>query len=130
MLQACTGTVTGKLVTGMITLGKAECMHASIACLLLYEDYVCQWVSLRNAMKAKAKQLRLLRSLILGLQQIRIEIGASSSPQVKTPHTLFPRRGRGGGGAKTNRREENGTSGAPSTEERRRSQRPIGSQGL
>ncbi len=30
---------------------KAECMHASIACLLLYEDYV--WVSLGNAMKAK-----------------------------------------------------------------------------
>jgi hypothetical protein len=32
-------------------------MHASIACLLLYEDYV--WVSLGNAMKArqsKAKQ--------------------------------------------------------------------------
>jgi hypothetical protein len=28
-----------------------ECMHASIACLLLYEDYV--WVSLGNAMKAK-----------------------------------------------------------------------------
>jgi hypothetical protein len=26
-------------------------MHASIACLLLYEDYV--WVSLENAMKAK-----------------------------------------------------------------------------
>jgi hypothetical protein len=26
-------------------------MHASIACLLLYEDYV--WVSLGNAMKAK-----------------------------------------------------------------------------
>jgi hypothetical protein len=31
--------------------GKAECMHASITCLLLYEDYV--WVSLGNAMKAK-----------------------------------------------------------------------------
>ena len=28
-------------------------MHASIACLLLYEDYV--WVSLGNAMKATAK---------------------------------------------------------------------------
>jgi hypothetical protein len=28
-----------------------NCMHASIACLLLYEDYV--WVSLGNAMKAK-----------------------------------------------------------------------------
>jgi hypothetical protein len=28
-------------------------MHALIACLLLYEDYV--WVSLGNAMKAKAK---------------------------------------------------------------------------
>ena len=34
--------------------GKAECMHASIACLLLYEDYV--WVSLGNAMKLEAKQ--------------------------------------------------------------------------
>jgi hypothetical protein len=34
--------------------GKAECMHASIACLLLYEDYV--WVSLGNAMKANLKQ--------------------------------------------------------------------------
>jgi hypothetical protein len=32
-------------------------MHASIACLLLYEDYV--WVSLGNAMKAKqAKQAK------------------------------------------------------------------------
>ncbi len=31
--------------------GKAECMHASIACLLFYEDYV--WVSLGNEMKAK-----------------------------------------------------------------------------
>ena len=34
-----------------LSRGKAECMHASIACLLLYEDYV--WVSLGNAMKAK-----------------------------------------------------------------------------
>jgi hypothetical protein len=42
-----------------LSWGKAECMHASIACLLLYEDYV--WVSLGNAMKAKqskAKQPR------------------------------------------------------------------------
>ncbi len=30
---------------------RQECMHASIACLLLYEDYV--WVSLGNVMKAK-----------------------------------------------------------------------------
>jgi hypothetical protein len=29
-------------------------MHASIACLFLYEDCVRQWVSLRNAMKALA----------------------------------------------------------------------------
>ena len=36
-----------------LSRGKAECMHASIACLLLYEDYV--WVSLGNAMKAKAE---------------------------------------------------------------------------
>ncbi len=35
--------------------GKAECMHASIACLLLYEDYV--WVSLGNAMKAKQSKV-------------------------------------------------------------------------
>ncbi len=42
--------------------GKAECMHASIACLLLYEDYV--WVSLGNAMKtqqSKAKYTPLAR---------------------------------------------------------------------
>jgi hypothetical protein len=31
-------------------------MHASIACLLLYEDYV--WVSLGNAMKAKQSKGR------------------------------------------------------------------------
>ena len=31
-------------------------MHASIACLLLYEDYV--WVSLGNAMKAKQSKLQ------------------------------------------------------------------------
>ncbi len=31
-------------------------MHASIACLLLYEDYV--WVSLGNAMKAKQSKER------------------------------------------------------------------------
>jgi hypothetical protein len=31
-------------------------MHASIACLLLYEDYV--WVSLGNAMKAKQSNLK------------------------------------------------------------------------
>ncbi len=30
------------------------CMHASIACLLLYEDYV--WASLANAMKAKQRK--------------------------------------------------------------------------
>jgi hypothetical protein len=36
--------------------GKAECMHASIACLLLYEDYV--WVSLGNAMKAKQSKAK------------------------------------------------------------------------
>jgi hypothetical protein len=34
-----------------LSRGKAECMHASIACLLFYEDYV--WASLGNAMKAK-----------------------------------------------------------------------------
>ena len=36
-----------------LSRGKAECMHASIACVLLYENYV--WVSLAsgNAMKAK-----------------------------------------------------------------------------
>jgi hypothetical protein len=32
-------------------------MHASIACLLLYEDYV--WVSLGNAMKAKQSKAML-----------------------------------------------------------------------
>jgi hypothetical protein len=31
-------------------------MHASIACLLLYEDYV--WVSLGNAMKAKQSKAK------------------------------------------------------------------------
>jgi len=31
-------------------------MHASIACLLLYEDYV--WVSLGNAMKAKQSEAK------------------------------------------------------------------------
>ena len=33
-------------------------MHASIACLLLYEDYV--WVSLRKAMKAKQRQSKVV----------------------------------------------------------------------
>jgi hypothetical protein len=31
-------------------------MHASIACLLLYQDYV--WVSLRNAIKAKQSNFK------------------------------------------------------------------------
>jgi hypothetical protein len=35
-------------------------MHASIACLLLYEDYV--WVSLGNAMKAKQSKAKQLAS--------------------------------------------------------------------
>ena len=39
-----------------LSRGKAECMHASIACLLLYEDYV--WVSLGNAMKAKQSKAK------------------------------------------------------------------------
>jgi hypothetical protein len=33
-------------------------MHASIACLLLYEDYV--WVSLGNAMKAKQSKATMM----------------------------------------------------------------------
>jgi hypothetical protein len=44
-------------------------MHASIACLLLYEDYV--WVSLGNAMKAKqskAKPVRPIFPLALNCQ--------------------------------------------------------------
>ena len=36
--------------------GKAECMHAAIVRLLLYEDYV--WVSLGNAMKAKQSKAK------------------------------------------------------------------------
>jgi hypothetical protein len=45
-----------------LSRGKAECMHASIACLLLYvyEDYV--WVSLGNAMKAKQSKSSALDS--------------------------------------------------------------------
>jgi hypothetical protein len=36
-------------------------MHASMACLLLYEDYV--WVSLGNAMKAKQSKAKPTHSL-------------------------------------------------------------------
>jgi hypothetical protein len=37
-------------------------MHASIACLLLYEDYV--WVSLENAMKTKQSKAKLVISSV------------------------------------------------------------------
>ncbi len=46
-------------------------MHASIACLLLYEDYV--WVSLGNVMKAKqskAKQSNLKLSKVLSTNKM------------------------------------------------------------
>jgi hypothetical protein len=40
-------------------------MHASIACLLLYEAYV--WVSLGNAMKAKQSEAKQLETKFLNL---------------------------------------------------------------
>jgi hypothetical protein len=52
-------------------------MHASIACLLLYEDYV--WVSLGNAMESKAKQQNRLTSrdkpMIQGISMRKWAIG-------------------------------------------------------
>jgi hypothetical protein len=48
-----------------LSRGKAECMHASIACLLFHEDYV--WVSLGNAMKAKQSKAKWLYFFRLGL---------------------------------------------------------------
>jgi hypothetical protein len=49
--------------TGGLPWGKAECMHASIACVMLfklYEDYV--WVLLGNVMKAK--QMKAKRGIL------------------------------------------------------------------
>ena len=51
-------------------------MHASIACLLLYEDYV--WVSLGNAMKAKQSKAKV--GLVLNQQTSRVTL-ALALPQ-------------------------------------------------
>ncbi len=54
VLGTVTPTGSHAQASSTIRTPTAECMHASIACMLLYEDYV--WVSLGNVMKALAKQ--------------------------------------------------------------------------
>jgi hypothetical protein len=49
--------------------------HASIACLLLYEDYV--WVSLGNAMKAKQSKAKQM-----GKHELEQLSGCSSDSQL------------------------------------------------
>ena len=74
-----------------LSRGKAECMHASIACLLLYEDYV--WVSLGNAMKAKQSNYTTKDSDTVTLQKpLAVHSSPASETSIVEAHSETPRK--------------------------------------